>query len=126
MELGEEDFEAGEAYEALVQSVVDRGYRRALATAALRLANRDPETAVEMLERGDNIEADEEEPETEGEGNPLAFLMDNEDFIAARSQLKANPSLIPDFLTQLQAENPDLYAIISTLPEAFQQLLESP
>lgn len=125
MELSH-DFDAGEAYEALVQTVVDRGFSRALATAALRLAKGDVAEAVSKLERGEAIQADEEEPETEGEGNPLAFLLDNEDFLAARSQLQAQPSLVPTFLLQLQAANPDLYALIIALPEAFQQLLDSP
>jgi len=125
MELGQ-DFEAGDEYEARVQSVVDRGYGRALATAALRVAGGDAAEAVSRLERGEAIQADEEEPETEGEGNPLAFLLGNEDFLATRSQLRAQPSLIPTFLAQLQAANPDLYALVIALPEAFQQLLDSP
>lgn len=124
MEL-DQDFSAGEAYEAAVQSLVDRGFAVARAVAAMRKAQGDREIALGLLERGETLEEDKEDEETQEEGNPLAFLLSNDDFLAAKSQLQAQPSLIPVFMTRLQTENPELFALIDALPEAFQQLLRS-
>ena len=114
----------GEKYEALLQHLVDLGYERALATAALREADSEAQ-ARDMLEKGTELECDEEENVSET-ANPLSFLLGDEAFLQVRRELHKTPGLITTLLDYLQQHNPALFLLVAQYSDAFQELLDAP
>lgn len=121
----DEELAVGEEYEARLQRLVDSGYERPLAAAALREAGNEEERAREMLEEGAELDCDDEEKMYESQ-NPLSFLLGNEAFLQVRKQLQTTPGLLTALLDQLQLYNPALFCLVSQYSDAFQELLDAP
>ena len=108
--------------EAAVSQIMDMGFPREHAVAALRAANQQPEQALELLMSGFG-----EEDDDSGYGeNPLAFLADNPSFQQIRALIRENPNMIGSLMTQLAQSNPELAQAIEENPNAFMQLIEEP
>lgn len=114
----------GEKYEALLQRLVDSGYERPLAIAALREADSEAQ-AREILEKGMQLECDEEENVSES-ANPLSFLLNDEAFLQVRRELHKTPGLITTLLDHLQLHNPALFLLVAQYSDALQELLDAP
>lgn len=121
----DEELVVGEEYEARLQRLVDWGYDRALAVAALREASNDEARAREMLEGGTALDCDDEERMLESQ-NPLSFLLGNEAFLTVRRKLQTTPGLLTALLDQLQLYNPALFCLVAQYSDAFQELLDAP
>ncbi|XP_057329084.1 UV excision repair protein RAD23 homolog B [Microplitis mediator] len=130
----------GDAYDTMVNNIMDMGYERERVEQALRASFNNPDRAVEYLITGipaqlfDDL-PDDNAPEGAdaileqggGEaGDPLAFLRSQPQFQQMRGVVQQNPQLLNAVLQQIGQSNPALLQLISQNQDAFIRMLNEP
>uniref|UniRef100_A0A0A9WQU4 UV excision repair protein RAD23 n=1 Tax=Lygus hesperus TaxID=30085 RepID=A0A0A9WQU4_LYGHE len=131
----------GEAYNTMVQNIVDMGYERSQVEAALNASFNNPDRAVEYLltgipadpELNDQVSVSESQDSVReasvAGGNaaePLGFLRTQPQFQQMRTVVQQNPELLNTVLQQIGQSNPALLRLISQHQEEFVRMLNEP
>lgn len=126
--------ESGQVSEPLVKQLTDMGFPRSESVAALKAAMMNVDRAVEYLTHGipDDLpmemETSDGGPDILTEGteiddsvheNPLAFLMQQPEFLQMRALVQANPQSLQPLLEELGQANPDMLELINENQDAF-------
>lgn len=125
---------AQEFSEDVVSKLTEMGFPRDECVAALRAAFGNPDRAVDYLMNGipegagaedmeesepTAMEEDEEEDDDVMSDNPLAFLLNQEEFLQMRAAVQANPQLLQPLLQHLGQTQPDLLRLINDNQDHF-------
>lgn len=113
-----------------VAHLVEMGYTRPEALAAMRRCNNHYEHAIEFLLTGEvpvadaaNIAVDTSSPTLPSADNPLAFLRDMPEFRQMQQLVRADPQHLHTCIHQIEHTNPELFALIRGNVQHFVEML---